>query len=114
MLPDTAAPTRFGLRDALWQRITAALLRHPGVEAVVLFGSRAKGTHRPGSDIDLAVQGPTLTVADELTLKGWLDDLDLPWFFDLVRYDDLAHAPDLRAHIARVGQVLARRGDNAR
>ena len=56
MLPDAAdAPTRFGLRDALWQRITAALLRHPGVEAVILFGSRAKGTHRPGSDIDLAL-----------------------------------------------------------
>ena len=35
-----------------------------------------------------------------------------PWFFDLVRYDDLNHAPDLRAHIARVGQVLARRDDH--
>ena len=105
---DTSAE-RFGLRPALWERITATLLRQPAVEAVILFGSRAKGTHRPGSDIDLALLGPRLTADDEAQLHGWLDDLDLPWFFDLVRYHHLTDAPELRAHIGRVGQVLAGR-----
>jgi uncharacterized protein len=31
--------------------------RHPEITVVKLFGSRAKGTHAPSSDIDLALWG---------------------------------------------------------
>ena len=104
---------RFGLPPFTYQTLVAELARYPQIERVVVFGSRAKGTHRPGSDIDLALLGPHLTPDDEAQLYGWLDDLDLPWFFDVVRYDHLTDAPDLRAHIRRVGQVLAARPTEA-
>jgi predicted nucleotidyltransferase len=39
------------LCDAIVQRIVSAV----GAQKVVLFGSRARGTHRPDSDVDLLV-----------------------------------------------------------
>lgn len=53
-------PPRHGLSDATLLRITETLARFPAVERAVLFGSRAKGTHKLGSDIDLALYGETL------------------------------------------------------
>jgi hypothetical protein len=37
------------------QEIVAWARRHPEIKAVYLYGSRARGDHRPDSDIDLAV-----------------------------------------------------------
>ena len=42
------------------ERIRAVLVRHPSVTRAVLFGSRAKGNFREGSDIDLALEGESL------------------------------------------------------
>ena len=75
--------------------------RHPEVAAVVLFGSRAKGTSQDRSDVDLAVEGD-LTPLQAEGIASELDDLPLPYRFDvrcLARIDH--HA--LREHIDRVG-----------
>ncbi len=75
---------------------------HPAVEQVILFGSRAKGNAKPASDIDLALVGRISN--SELGSIDWeLDDLLLPWEIDLVQLDCITN-PDLREHIARVGQ----------
>jgi len=69
---------------------------------LILFGSRAKGTQREGSDIDLAIKGTGYTQKnrDEFMMK--YDDLYLPWKLDLVIYDTL-ESSDLKSHIDRVG-----------
>ncbi len=78
--------------------------RHPAITGVKLFGSRAKGTHRPYSDVDLAVFGP-LGPLDGEAIALDLEDLLLPYKFDVVPMDHLEHAP-LREHIDRVGILI--------
>ena len=81
--------------------------RFPAIQEVVLYGSRAKGTYQPGSDIDLALIG----VADALQAEAVADELNelpLPYWFDVKAYGDIKYAP-LQEHIARVGVSLYRR-----
>lgn len=64
--------------------------RYPSVRRVVLFGSRAKGTPRPESDVDLALEGEIS--ADEAARIAFdLDDLPLPYHFDVVSLNALEH-----------------------
>ena len=79
--------------------------RHPKLAEVKLFGSRALGTHRPSSDIDLAVWG--LDEMEGQRLASDLDELPLPYKFDVISMATLPHAP-LREHIEDVGQTLYR------
>lgn len=95
----------YGLTDTQLNQIRQVLTETPRLERAVLFGSRAKGTYKPGSDIDLALLGDTFQFADRLRLDNELDDLDLPVFFDLVLYHQISE-PALREHIDRVGVTL--------
>lgn len=81
---------------------------HPEIQKVVLFGSRAKGTYRKNSDIDLAVWGTQNELYIAL-LAQELDELPLPYKFDIQAYDAIVN-PDLRNHIDRVGIVIYKAG----
>ena len=78
--------------------------RHPEVRDVTLFGSRAKGTHDPNSDIDLSIRGDVNALQTE-ALAMELDELPLPYRFDVLAFDLLKSKP-LREHIERVGIVI--------
>lgn len=81
--------------------------RFPTISEVVLYGSRAKGTYRPESDIDLAL----ISIDDDVQAEAVADELDelpLPYRFDVKAYGGIKHAP-LQEHIARVGVSLYRR-----
>jgi predicted nucleotidyltransferase len=93
-----------GIPPEAKERLLAVLNRHPLVQEVWLYGSRAMGTFRPGSDIDLTVKGEGLRHDD---LVGWMvaiDDLLLPWTVDVSLYRELP--PELRQHVKRVGRRL--------
>lgn len=77
------------------------------IEEVLLFGSRAKGNYRPGSDIDLALIGPE-SLRHEVSVAGQLDELPLLYTFDVLSYNCIKHQP-LRDHIDRVGISIYRR-----
>lgn len=79
----------------------------PTISEVVLYGSRAKGTYRPESDIDLALIGVDDALHAEAVADA-LDELPLPYRFDVKAYGDIKYGP-LREHIARVGISLYRR-----
>lgn len=101
-----------GLADTALARIRAVLACFPEVERAVLFGSRAKGTHKPGSDIDLALQGHALDWQALGRMEDALDDLFLPHTFSLVCLDEKTD-PALAAHVDRVGWVLYQRTGTA-
>ncbi len=87
--------------------LRSVFMRHADVERVVLFGSRAKGTARYNSDIDLAVEG----VLDDLGIEALameLDDLPLAYQFDVKALSSIHSAP-LKRHIERVGHVIYQR-----
>jgi len=97
-----------GLPPEVAARLLALLTAEPTVREVWLYGSRAMGRHRPGSDIDLTLVAPGLRHEDRLRLMGALDDLLLPWSIDLSLHHEL---PDpLRQHVGRVGRRLVPRG----
>ena len=78
--------------------------RHPEISAVKLFGSRAKGTHAPNSDVDLAVWGEVDELRAE-AIAAELDDLPLPYHYDVQAFAAIKLQP-LREHIERVGISL--------
>jgi len=99
---------KYGLPEHTVDQICAVLAQHPAVERAVLYGSRAKGNYKPGSDIDLTLFGASLTPAECATIAESLDDLLLPYSIDLSLYAELRH-PELEAHIQRVGAVFYER-----
>jgi len=99
----------YGLETETVEKIIGIFTQHEEVEAVVIYGSRAKGNNKPGSDIDLTLKGKglNLKVLNQIGLD--LDDLLLPYTFDLSIYHHIEQ-PDLIDHILRVGKVFYRRG----
>jgi predicted nucleotidyltransferase len=96
---------KYGLSQETIDNINGVLARFPQVEKAVLYGSRAKGNYKTGSDIDLTLYGVDLTHALCATVAEALDDLLLPYTVDLSIYDLLDNA-NLRDHIDRVGVVF--------
>lgn len=100
-----AGSTDFGLPMDVLDSLRAAFAGQPQVQRAVVYGSRAKGTHRPGSDIDVVLEAPALTFTDLLRLKTSLDDLMLPYQIDLSALHQIDN-PALLDHIQRVGKPL--------
>lgn len=90
-----------GLTSREMDMIGEVFRRHPEVANAVLYGSRAKGTHRPESDVDLAVQGDVSALRAE-SIATELDELPLPYRFDVLVYGDVLSAA-LRDSIRRNG-----------
>jgi len=99
---------KYGLTEATVEKIQGVFARFPAIEKVVLYGSRAKGNFKTGSDIDLTLYGEALTSDLCSTIASELDDLLLPYTIDLSIFDELNHAK-LREHIERVGVVFYER-----
>ncbi|XGA79126.1 nucleotidyltransferase domain-containing protein [Halomonas sp. CH40] len=94
-----------GLPAHLAEQIQSELSRYPALHQAVLFGSRAMGTHRPNSDIDLCLDAPDLPFTDFLTLSAAMDDRVLPYRLDLILRHHIEN-PDLLTHIDQVGVVV--------
>lgn len=94
---------KYGLSDAVIGEIQGVFRRHSNIEKVLIFGSRSKGTHRDGSDIDLAVIGNGIDYNFLLGLLCEIDDLDLLYSVDLLDYKKKVGTP-IGDHIDRVGQ----------
>lgn len=95
----------FGLPAAAMTALRSVLSQNPQIERALVYGSRAKGNYRSGSDIDLTLEGPALTYSDLTRIDTALDDLMLPWKIDLSLLSHIDN-PDLLDHIARVGKPL--------
>ena len=107
MMPKNGA-TAFGLSGDTWLQIRQTLAQYPQIEQAILYGSRAKGDYKPGSDIDLTLKGAQLDMGLLGDIEQSLDDLLLPYEIDLSLYAQLNHA-ELTEHIARVGHVIYQR-----
>lgn len=95
----------FGLPDKTLATIRHILAECPAVEKAILYGSRAKGNHRPGSDIDLTLIGDRLDLNILGELSARLDESPIPYQVDLSLWSRIDNAK-LREHIERVGVVF--------
>jgi predicted nucleotidyltransferase len=99
---------RFGLKENITKSIENILTDFPQVEAVIIYGSRAKGNYRPGSDIDLTFKGDNLNLGILNKISLQIDDLLLPYTFDLSVFNHIDN-DDLLDHIEQVGKVFYQR-----
>lgn len=97
-----------GIPERTLAQIGSVLAQFPGVEEAILFGSRAKGTHRLGSDIDLALSGVGLDWQTLGRIEFAFDDLPTPYCFSLAIRDERLD-PEVEAHIQRVGIPIYRK-----
>ena len=97
---------KYGLSDKATIAIQNVFSRFPQVGAVILYGSRAKGNYREGSDIDLtliAVDGQSIDLGTRFKIDEALDELMLPYSFDISVMAEIDN-PALIDHIERVGK----------
>src|SRR6218665_223977 len=94
----------YGLSDNVIERLQKVFENCVGIDKVILFGSRAKGNYKEGSDIDLAAKGYDYAF-DEGKVRMQLDELNLPYEIDLINYHSIKE-PALTAHIDRAGIEL--------
>lgn len=96
----------FGLIESDMQYIKSALEKFEEIECGIIFGSRAMGNYKKGSDVDLAVKGKNIT---SNTINKVFDLLNeeypLPYFFDVIHYETIANA-NLKAHIDNEGEAI--------
>lgn len=102
---------KFGLTARNRKMITDILATYPEVERAIIYGSRARGSHQLGSDIDLTLHGEELTGRILANIVQDLDDSDSPYLFDLSIYHTLTSLP-LLENIAREGQLFYQRENN--
>ena len=94
-----------GISSESMNRLESVFKDELTVSEVILYGSRAKGNYRPGSDIDMTLKGHALTTKLLLSLLSEIDDLLLPYEIDLSIYEHIDNL-DLIDHINRVGKVV--------
>lgn len=99
---------RFGLKETTVEKLCGVFAKYPQTEKAVIYGSRAKGNYKNGSDIDLTLHGKDLTLNVLYNILQEIDDLLLPYTVDLSIYHDLTD-PDFIEHIQRVGLVFYER-----
>ena len=93
---------KFGLPQTAIAKLCHVFSQYPQINSVILYGSRAKGNYRPGSDIDLSIQGEQLDLTTLLAIENQIDDLLLPWMVDLSLFHKIDNS-DLIEHIQRIG-----------
>ncbi len=99
--------TDFGLSEKTIEILKQYFAEIPQVKQVKIYGSRAMGTFRNGSDIDFAIFGDV----DKNLIKQIayeIDELETPYMFDITDYSTIQNV-DLKDHIDRVGKVFFER-----
>lgn len=94
----------FGLKQQHIDLINQCFAKYTQIEQVLIYGSRAKGNYKNGSDIDLTIVGKA-DFSILLKLQNQLDDLLLPYKIDLSLHHQITN-PDLLDHMQRVGKVF--------
>lgn len=94
---------RFGLSESEINIIRECLSKYPEIEKATIFGSRAKGNFKKGSDVDIALYGKKVTLDTVTSVNYQLNEVaPLIYFFDIVIYNDI-ETKELKEHIDRVG-----------
>ena len=80
---------QYGINNEIWRQLLKTCFSFPQVVRVILYGSRARGDYSQGSDIDIAIDAPTMTDSDFSKLWNKLDDLPLIFSLDVVHLQTL-------------------------
>lgn len=101
----------FGISTKSYQLLLAAIAEFDEIERAGIFGSRALGNPKNGSDIDLVLFGKSITPDTILKLNVKLQqELPIPYYFDVAHYNTISN-PELKQHIDKFGKIFYSAGD---
>lgn len=96
----------FGLKDFDIKYIIQKISEFKQIKKAVIFGSRAKGNYKAGSDIDIAIIGDDVDFNVISKLHSLLENQGpMPYLFDIIDYTHLDNEA-LKDHIDRVGKII--------
>jgi len=95
----------YGLDENVIKDLKEIFAKFPAVEKVILYGSRAMGNYRNGSDIDITLLGKNLSNQTIFGIQDEIEELYLPYSFDISIFNRIDNE-DLMDHIQRVGKVF--------
>lgn len=99
----------FGLEESDMEAINQILMTYDEIDEAYIFGSRAKGNYRQGSDVDIALKGEYIRRSQVLEISNLLnEETNMPYRFDIVHFDSIDKR-ELSEHILRVKKVIYRR-----
>lgn len=93
----------FGISEKALKSICDLFSKYPDIEKAAIIGSRAKGNYQKGSDIDIVIWAPKLDFSKYLRLVAELEDLEIPYKIDLLKYE-LIGSDNIKEYIKRVGK----------
>ena len=97
---------KYRLLEKQLKEITEIFASYQEIDEAILFGSRAKGTHKEASDVDIVIKGENVTYSFVAKLKSHLEeDTYLPYFFDVIAYKTIT-SDELKEHIRIYGKTL--------
>lgn len=86
--------------------ILDGIKKHTEIDKAIIFGSRALGNYKKGSDIDLTISGVEITKDILNDLYDYLNEVcPLPYFFDLLHYESITNN-NLKRHINEYGKLI--------
>src|SRR5579863_3536312 len=94
--------SRFGLNERDINTLTTIFMRHPCIKEIRIFGSRANGNFKKGSDIDLAIMNKGVSEREVNNIKAELEESSLPYLVDIIDFNTLQHK-ELKEQIERRG-----------
>jgi len=101
-LENEKSENKYGLPQQKLTSFIDILSKYKEIKEVVLFGSRAKGNYKSGSDIDLAIKGENIDIQIITELNKDAEKIWFPYTLDFVIYEQI-NEPALNQHIDRVG-----------
>lgn len=96
---------KFGLDEITIDKINGVFEKNINIDEVIIYGSRAKGNFRNGSDIDITLRGKNISNDVLSKISSDIDDLNTPYMFDISIFATI-NSPELVDHIIRVGQIF--------
>ena len=99
---------KYGLKEETIDKINEVFSKYSEIKKVIIYGSRAKRSYKNGSDIDLTLIGENIKLEQLNKIDNELDNLMLPYSFDLSAYKELTNKEFIE-HIDRVGLVFFNR-----
>lgn len=97
---------RFGIPEKSMDMIIQALTSFKEIQKAAIFGSRAIGNYKKGSDVDLVIYGTDITDEIVNSLRVRLnEELPLPYYFDVVHYETLS-SNALKEHIDKLSKIF--------
>ena len=96
----------FGIAPKSFELILKTISGFKEIEKVAIYGSRALGNYKQGSDIDLAIYGFNISAETVIKLKTRLEqELPIPYYFDLTHYETISNS-ELKKHIDEFGKLF--------